>query len=165
MNKNSIAEIEQSIFIVRKQKVMLDHDLAKIYGVETKTLNRAVKRNLDRFPSDFMFQLTDAETEILRSQFGTLRVGRGGRRYLPYVFTEHGAWMLGNILNSTTAIEASLQVVRSFIRLREMVISHSELSKKLSELEKRYDSQFKVVFDAIEQLMAIPEIPPKKIGI
>lgn len=164
MSKISLSQIEQSIFIVRKQKVMLDQDLAKIYGVETKTLNRAVKRNLERFPSDFMFQLTTTEVEILRCQFGTSRLW-GGRRYLPYVFTEHGAWMLGNILNSPTAIEASIQVVRSFIRLREMIISHAELSKKLSELEKKYDSQFKDVFKAIEQLMVIPEIPHKKIGI
>ena len=117
MNKISLSQVEQSIFIVRKQKVMLDQDLAKIYGVETKTLNRAMKRNLERFPSDFMFQLTVGEVEILRYQFGTSRLW-GGRRYLPYVFTEHGAWMVGNILNSPTAIEASIQVVRSFIRLR-----------------------------------------------
>ncbi len=164
MNKISTSEVEQSIFIVRKQKVMLDHNLAKIYGVETKLLNRAVKRNLDRFPSDFMFQLTEKEVEILRFQFGTSS-GRGGRRYLPYVFTEHGAWMLGNILNSPTAVEASIQVVRSFIRLREMIISHNELSRKLTDLEKKYDSQFKVVFEAIQKLMIIPEVSVKKIGI
>ena len=164
MSKMSSVQIEQSIFIIRKQKVMLDQDLAKIYGVETKALNRAMKRNLDRFPSDFMFQLTEGEVEILRYQFGTSRAW-GGRRYLPYVFTEHGAWMLGNILNSPTAIEASIQVVRSFIRLREMIISHSELSRRLSVLEKKYDSQFKVVFEAIQKLMVVPEVPQKKIGI
>lgn len=165
MNKISIAEIEKHIFIVRKQKVMLDSDLALIYGVETKSLNQAVKRNLNRFPDDFMFQLSKIEGESLRSQFVTSKKGKGGRRYLPYVFTEHGALMLGNILNSETAIETSIQVVRSFMRLREMVISHSELSKKLSSLEKKYDSQFKVVFDAIQKLMVEPEVPQKKIGI
>ena len=165
MNKTSIAEIEKHIFIVRKQKVMLDSDLALIYGVETKSLNQAVKRNLNRFPDDFMFQLSEIEGESLRSQFVTSNKTRGGRRYLPYVFTEHGALMLGNILNSETAIETSIQVVRSFMRLREMVISHSELSKKLSSLETKYDSQFKVVFDAIQKLMVEPEVPQKKIGI
>ncbi len=165
MNKTSIAEIEKHIFIVRKQKVMLDSDLARIYGIETKTLNRAMKRNLNRFPDDFKFQLTEIEGESLRYQFGTSKKGKGGRRYSPYVFTEHGALMLGNILNSETAIETSIQVVRSFMRLREMVISHSELSKKLSQLEKKYDSQFKVVFDTIQKLMVEPEVPQKKIGI
>lgn len=164
MSKISKIEIEKCIFIARKQKVMLDSDLARIYGVTTKNLNKAVKRNSERFPADFMFQLSTAEEENLRFQTGTSS-GYGGRRYLPYVFTEHGAWMLGNILNSPMAIEASIQVVRSFIRLREMIISHTELSKKLSELEKKYDSQFKVVFQAIEQLMIVPEVPSKRIGI
>lgn len=165
MDKISNSEIEQCIFIVRKHKVMLDHDLAKIYGVETKNLNRAVKRNLNRFPLDFMFQLSEKEADFLRSQFGTSKVGRGGRRYLPYVFTEHGALMLASVLNSGIAVDASIQVVRSFIRLREFTVSHAELSKKISELEKKYDSQFKDVFRAIEQLMTVPEIPHKKIGI
>ncbi len=165
MNKTSIAEIEKHIFIVRKQKVMLDSDLARIYGVETRTLNQAVKRNLNRFSADFMFQLSEIEGENLRSQFVISSLKYGGRRYSPYVFTEHGALMLGNILNSETATETSIQVVRSFMRLREMVISHSELSKKLSSLEMKYDSQFKVVFDAIQKLMVEPEEPRKKIGI
>ncbi len=165
MNKISKIEIEKCIFIVRKQKVMLDSDLARLYGVETKNLNKAIKRNSDRFPADFMFQLNVAETEFLRFQTGTSKMGRGGRRYLPYVFTEHGALMLANIINSEVAAEASIQVVRSFVQLREFVISHAELSKKLIELEKKYDSQFKVVFQAIEQLMITPEMPSKKIGI
>lgn len=164
MEKISLNEIEQCIFIVRKQKVMLDSDLAKIYGVETKKLNQAVKRNLSRFPGDFMFRLNLAETEFLRSQIVTLE--KPSRfTYLPHVFTEHGALMLANILNSEAAAEASIQVVRSFVRLREMVISHSELSRKLSDLEKKYDSQFKVVFEAIHKLMVIPDTPKKKIGI
>jgi hypothetical protein len=164
MEKISLNEIEQCIFIVRKQKVMLDSDLAKIYGVETKKLNQAVKRNSNRFPNDFMFQLNNDESEFLRSQFVTSKKS-GGSRYLPHVFTEHGALMLANILNSEAAAEASIQVVRSFVRLREMVISHSELSRKLSDLEKKYDSQFKVVFEAIHKLMVIPEAAKKKIGI
>lgn len=165
MSKTSKTEIEKCIFIARKFKVMLDIDLAKIYGIQTKILNQAVKRNLNRFPDDFMFQLNENEAEFLRSQIGISKMGRGGRRYLPYVFTEHGALMLASILNSDVAIEASIQVVRSFVQLREFVISHSELSKKLYELEKKYDSQFKIVFQAIEQLMAVPELPNKKIGI
>ncbi|MBC7417668.1 MAG: ORF6N domain-containing protein [Pedobacter sp.] len=165
MTKLSKTEIEKCIFIVRKQKVMLDSDLARTYGVSTKILNQAVKRNSDRFPQDFMFQLSAFETENLRSQFVTSSLNYGGRRYHPYVFTEHGAWMLGHILRSPIAIETSIQVVRAFIRLREMIISHNELSKKLSELEKKFDSQFKVVFKANEQLMVVPEIPQKKIGI
>lgn len=165
MTKTSKVEIQKCIFIVRKQKVMLDMDLARIYGVETRTLNQAVKRNPDRFPPDFMFQLNEKEAEFLRSQIGTSKTGSGGRRYLPYVFTEHGALMLSNVLNSDTAVEASIQVVRSFIQLREFVISHTELSKKLTELERKYDSQFRDVFKAIEQLMVIPDVPHKKIGI
>ncbi|WP_409478537.1 ORF6N domain-containing protein [Pseudobdellovibrio sp. HCB154] len=164
MTKTSKAEIQKCIFIVRKQKVMLDSDLARIYGVQTKNLNKAVKRNPDRFPPDFMFQLTASEAENLRFQSGTSS-SYGGRRYLPYVFTEHGALMLANVLTSETAVEASIQVVRSFVQLREFVISHQELAKKLHELEKKYDSQFKDVFKAIEQLMTIPEIPTKRIGI
>ena len=165
MNKISTSEIERCIFIVRKHKVMLDHELARIYGVETKNLNKAVKRNLNRFPPDFMFQLSAAETDFLRSQFETSKLGRGGRRYLPYVFTEHGVLMLASVLNSDIAVEASIQTARAFIRLREFVISHAELSKRLFELEKKYDSNFKVVFEAIEQLMVIPETSHKKIGI
>ena len=165
MTKISKTEIEKCIFIVRKQKVMLDSDLGRIYCVQTKNLNKAVKRNSERFPPDFMFQLNEKETEFLRFQAGTSKVGRGGRRYLPYVFTEHGALMLASVLSSEIAIDASIQVVRSFIQLREFVISHTELSKKLLDLENRYDSQFKHVFKAIEQLMVIPEVPRKKIGI
>ncbi len=173
MEKISLSEIEQCIFIVRKQKVMLDADLAKIYGVETRQLNQAVKRNMHRFPSDFMFRLSVEETDFLKSRMVDLNLRSqfviskkpGGSRYLPHVFTEHGALMLANILNSEAAAEASIQVVRSFVRLREMIVSHAELSRKLSELEKKYDSQFKVVFEAIHKLMVIPEVPKKKIGI
>ncbi len=130
---------------------MLDSDLARIYGVTTKNLNKAVKRNSERFPADFMFQLSTTEVENLRFQTGTSS-GYGGRRYLPYVFTEHGAWMLGNILSSPIAIEASIEVVRSFIRLREMIISHSELSKKLTELEKNMILNLKSCFRLLNNL-------------
>jgi hypothetical protein len=143
---------------------MLDSDLAALYGVTTKRLNEQVRRNLDRFPIDFMFQLTEIEEEILRSQIATSSEGWGGRRSLPYVFTEHGALMLASVLNSPVAINASIQVVRAFTHLRRMVSSHFELSRKLDALEKKYDSQFKVVFDAIRQLTSPPEQPRRKIG-
>ncbi len=165
MKKTSKTEIEKCIFIVRKQKVMLDSDLARIYGVQTKNLNKAVKRNPERFTPDFMFQLSTSEAANLRFQAGTSSLGYGGRRTLPYVFTEHGALMLASVLSSPIAIEASIQVVRSFVQLREFIISHTELSKKLSILESKYDSQFKEVFKAIEQLMIVPEFESKKIGI
>jgi len=165
MSITSLEQLEKFILTIRGQRVMLDSDLAKIYGVSTKHLNQQVKRNLERFPQDFMFQLTEIEEEYLRSQFVTSKPGRGGRRYLPYVFTEHGALMLANVLNSSTAVAASIQVVRAFIRLRQMMISHTELAQKLEALEKKYDSQFKVVFDALKQLMTLPpETPKRRIG-
>jgi hypothetical protein len=156
--------IEQAIFLIRGQKVMLDVDLAELYGVPTKAFNRAVKRNLERFPKDFMFQLTYQEVRALRCQFGTSNKGRGGRRYLPYAFTEHGAIMAANVLNSQRAIEASVYVVRAFVRLRELIASNKELAKRLDALEKKYDSQFKVVFDAIRELMTPVPSSPRRIG-
>ena len=156
--------IERRIFLIRGQKVMSDSDLAELYGVETKVLNRAVKRNLERFPADFMFRLTIQEVTALRCQIGTSNIGRGGRRYLPYAFTEHGAIMAANVLNTRRAIEASVYVVRAFVRLRELIASHKDLAKKLEELEQKYDAQFRVVFDAIRQLMAPPETKPRRIG-
>lgn len=144
---------------------MLDADLARIYGVETKKFNQQIKRNLDRFPLDFMFRVTEIEADSLRSQIVISKTGRGGRRYLPYVFTEHGALMLANVLNSPTAVASSIQVVRAFINLRQILSSHSELARKLDTLEKKYDHQFKVVFDAIRELTLIPERPKKRIGI
>ncbi len=160
----SVELIEQRIHLMRGQKVMLDSDLAEIYQVETKMLNRAVKRNLARFPEDFMFQLTPEEAEPLRFQFGTSNTRRGGRRYLPYVFTEHGAVMLASVLNSSTAVAASIQVVRAFVRLRQMLSENAELSHRLDQLEKKYDAQFKVVFDAIRQLMQPPAPKRRPIG-
>ena len=145
--------IENVIFYVRGQKVMLDQDLAELYGVETKKLNQAVKRNIERFPEDFMFSLNKKEWETLKFHFGTSKDGRGGRRYLPYVFTEHGALMLANVLNSKKAVLVSIEIVRAFARLRQIIASNKLLAQKLAKLEKKYDSQFKTVFDAIRSLM------------
>ncbi len=155
--------IEQKIFLIRGQKVMVDADLAELYGVGTKVLNQAVKRNKDRFPEDFMFQLTGEEEESLRSQFVTSNVGRGGRRYLPFAFTEHGAVMLASVLNSPQAIEVSVFVVRAFVQLREVLATHTELAHKLNELERKvgaHDEAIKSLVTAIRQLMQPP--PPKR---
>jgi len=155
--------IEQKIFSLRGQKVMLDADLAEIYSVETKALNQAVRRNINRFPEDFMFQLSPKEILTLRCQIGTSKnSGRGGRRYLPYVFTEHGTVMLASVLNSATAIAASIQVVRAFIRFRSILGAHKELARKLDRLEKKYDNQFFIVFKAIKKLMEPIEPKPEK---
>ena len=146
---------ETAIIMMRGDRVILDADLAVLYDVETRSLLQAVKRNSERFPSDFVFQLTREESDSLRSQI-VISKGRGGRRYLPYAFTEHGAIMAANVLNSKTAVQASVQVVRAFIRLRHMLASNTELGRKLEEMERKYDAQFKVVFDAIRQLMTPP---------
>ena len=156
--------IEQAIYLIRGEKVMLDRDLARLYGVETKVLNRAVKRNLQRFPSDFMFQLTDDEANLLRCQIGTSKQGRGGRRYLPYVFTEQGVAMLSSVLNSERAVLANIEIMRAFVKLRQMLTSNAELSRRLDELENNYDKQFRVVFRAIRQLMSTPVRDRKEIG-
>jgi len=154
--------IEQRILLVRGQKVMLDADLAALYGVETKQLVRAVKRNILRFPEDFMFQLSNDEFENLRYQFGTSSHW-GGRRYPPYAFTEHGVAMLSSVLNSPRAVQVNIQIMRTFAKLREIMSQHKDLARRLDELETKYDAQFKIVFDAIRQLMAPPEPePPKK---
>ncbi len=153
--------IENSIIVIRGKKVMLDSDLAKLYGVTTKRLIEQVKRNNDRFPDDFMFQLTNQEVVILRSQSATS--SWGGRRYLPYVFTEHGAVMLASVLNSPIAINTSVQVVRAFVKLRQVLSTHVELARKIDALEKKYDSQFAVVFKAIKDLMEPPMRGKKKV--
>jgi len=152
------------ILTVRGHKVMLDSDLAALYGVPTKRFNEAVKRNADRFPDDFMFQLSKEEFEALRSQNATSNGGRGGRRYAPFVFTEHGALMAANVLNSPRAVLTSIAVVRAFLRLRGLALSVEQLARKVASLESRYDDQFKVVFDAIRQLLAPPDPPRKRIG-
>ena len=159
-----VEQIESIILLIRGQKVILDADLAGLYGVETKILNKAVKRHLDRFPKDFMFQLTTEEAENLRFQIGTSSRIHGGRRYLPYAFTEQGVAMLSGILNSPRAVQVNIEIMRAFVRLRKMLSSHKDLERKLIALEKKYDEQFKVVFDAIRALMAPPEKPRKKIG-
>jgi ORF6N domain len=155
--------IEKSILVIRGERVMLDEDLAKLYGVLPKVLNQAVKRNIERFPADFMFQLTKDEWDGLRSQSVTSS-SRGGRRYLPYVFTEHGVTMLSGVLSSERAIAANIEVVRAFVRLRRTVAEHADLAKRMNALEKKYDAQFRFVFDAIRDLMAVPEKPKRRIG-
>ena len=147
--------IKQSILLIRSEKVILDSDLAELYGVETKQFVRSVKRNLARFPKDFMFQLNKNEFEILRSHFGTSSQW-GGRRYPPYAFTEQGVAMLSSVLNSTRAIHVNIEIMRTFVQLRKILSSHTTLARKLTDLEKKYDAKFKVVFEAIRQLM----IPP-----
>ncbi|NQT10990.1 MAG: ORF6N domain-containing protein, partial [Desulfobacteraceae bacterium] len=164
MIKISIELIEQAIFLIRGQKVLVDADLAQLYGVETKILNKAVKRNLDRFPEDFMFQLTAEEAENLRFQIGTSKKQRGGRRYLPYAFTEQGVAMLSGVLNSPRAVKVNVEIMRAFVRLRQLMATHTDLARKLTALEQKYDKQFKVVFDAIRALMTPPAKPRKKIG-
>jgi hypothetical protein len=159
--------VEDRILTIRGQKVIVDADLARVYGVSTKRLNEQVKRNPDRFPKDFMFQLTAGEVECLRSQFATSNEGQGGRRYRPYVFTEHGAIMAANVLNSSQAIRMGVYVVRAFVRLREMLALHRDLATKLDELERKvgvHDQEIQAVFDAVRRLMKEPEKPKRRIG-
>jgi len=157
--------IEEKILLLRGRKVMLDSDLAKLYGVETFNLNKAVKRNIDRFPGDFMFQLTKEETSALTFQFGiSNQAGRGGRRYLPFVFTEQGVAMLSSVLNSKRAIQVNVEIMRAFAKLREVILSHKELKTKIDEMEKKYDENFRVVFEALRELLEPPAKPKKEIG-
>ena len=153
-------QIERRIYLLRGLRVILDADLAKMYGVPTKSLNLAVKRNGDRFPDDFMFQLTAEEADALRFQIETSKPARGGRRYLPYAFTEQGVAMLSSVLRSTRAVQVNIAIMRAFVRLRELLSTHADLARKLAAMERKYDSQFKVVFDAIRQLMTPPPPPP-----
>lgn len=171
-----VARIAQAIVLVRGQKVLLDEHLATLYGVETRRLNEQVRRNLDRFPADFMFQLDDTEYAALISQFATSKPGRGGRRKLPLAFTEHGAIMAATVLNSPRAVEVSVYVVRAFVRLRETLGSNQELAAKLDALEQKTEllslrhetfsrntrAQLKQVFEALRQLMAPPAAPPRR---
>jgi hypothetical protein len=157
--------IERAILMLRGHKVMLDSDLAALYGVETKALNQAVSRNIERFPEDFMFQLTEAEAILLRSQTVTLKTGRGQhRKYLPYAFTEQGVAMLSSVLKSPRAARVNIEIMRAFVRLRQMLQTNADLARKLAALEAKYDVQFKVVFDAIRELMAPPEKARRSIG-
>ncbi len=165
-----VERIERSILLIRGYKVMLDRDLAYLYGVSTKILNQAVRRHKDRFPEDFMFQLTMEEAKIwwaevkgasLRSQIVTLKRGEH-IKYRPYAFTEHGILMLSSVLNSERAIKVNIEIMRAFVRLRRILASHTELARKLEALEKKYDAQFKIVFDAIRRLTVSPEPEPPK---
>ncbi|MBI5475611.1 MAG: ORF6N domain-containing protein [Ignavibacteriales bacterium] len=157
--------IEKRILLFRGQKVMLDEHLAGLYGVSTKRLNEQVRRNIKRFPPDFMFQLAQEEYNTLRSHFATLKAGRGRhRKYLPYVFSEQGVAMLSSVLNSDKAIQVNIEIMRAFVRLREILATHKDLARKLDEMEKKYDAQFKIVFEAIHQLMLPPEKPKRPIG-
>lgn len=163
-----IERIERAILLIRGHKVILDTDLAALYGVTPKRLNEQVKRNRERFPPDFMFQVTTEENDSLRSQFATLKAGRGQhRKYLPYVFTEHGAIMAASVLNSPKAVEMSILVVRAFVRLRSILATHRHLAAKLDELERKlstHDQQIVALFDTIRKLMAPPSSSAKKIG-
>lgn len=156
--------IESKILLIRGQKVMLDRDLAQLYGVETKVLNQSVRRNRKRFPHDFMFVLTLSEAQSLRSQFVTSNVGRGGIRYESVAFTEQGIAMLSSVLNSERAILVNIQIIRTFTKLRDMIAHNDELRHKLEALEKRYDEQFKIVFDAIRRIMTVEEDQTTEIG-
>jgi len=158
-----IEVIERKILFINGQKVLLDSDLAALYGATTKRLNEQVSRNLKRFPADFMYRLSQEEFESLKSHFATSS-SWGGRRTRPYVFTEQGIAMLSSVLNSDRAIEVNIQIMRTFVKLREMMSSHKDLARKLSALEKKYDGQFQIVFEAIKQLIEVEEKPKKKIG-
>lgn len=149
------------ILLLRRRKVMLDSDLAQLYGVETKILNRAVRRNIERFPSDFMFQLNKEEYENLRFQFGTS--SWGGRRYPPLAFTEQGIAMLSSVLHSERAIKVNITIMRAFVKLRELLKTNEELNRKLEKIEKKYDKQFKIVFQVLQQLMEKPVKKRKEI--
>jgi hypothetical protein len=154
--------IESLIYIIREERVMLDKDLADLYQVETKALVQAVQRNRKRFPPDFMFQLSFQEFTALRSQIVTSK-GRGGRRTPPYAFTEHGVAMLSSVLRSERAMEINIEIIRAFVKLRQLVASNADLANRLNHLEQKYDSQFKVVFDAIRRLMSeTTQVPPKR---
>ena len=179
MKPNALAlQAERRILLIRQHRVMLDYDLAALYGVEARALNQAVKRNLERFPADFMFQLTPAEAGDVRrlvsqsvppvpdapsnsSQTVMSSRKHRGRSYLPYAFTEQGVAMLSSVLRSPRAVQVNIAIVRSFVRLREMLLTNAGLARKLADLERKYYSQFKAVFDAIRRLMAPPPAPPK----
>ena len=162
----ALEQIERVIFIIRGHRVLLDEDLAALYGVDVKVLNQAVKRNSERFPEDFMFQLDEAESAFLRSQIVTLNTpGRGRhRKYAPYAFTEQGVAMLSTVLRSPRAVQVNIEIMRAFVRLRQMLQANAELAREIAALEKKYDAQFKVVFDAIRGLMEPAQKPQRKIG-
>lgn len=159
-----VARIENCIHVLLGEKIMLDSDLAILYNVPTKVFNQAVKRNLNRFPDDFMFQVTDEEADFLRSQIVTSKTGRGGRRTLPYAFTEQGVAMLSSVLRSEQAVHVNIEIMRAFVRMRAAISTNSDLARQIEGLEKKYDAQFKSVFEAIRQLMLPPSSPTERIG-
>ena len=164
-NLISIERIEKTIYLIRGEKVMLDRDLAELYQVQTKAINQAVRRNSERFPADFMFQLSENEVaELNRSQFVTGSEKHRDPRFRPYAFTEQGVAMLSSVLRSKRAITVNIEIMRAFVKLRQMLASNAELSRRLDELESNYDKQFKVVFNAIRQLMSTPTRNRKEIG-
>ncbi len=148
-----VERIRRCIYLIRKQKVMLDKDLAALYGVTTKRLNEQVHRNMDRFPNDFMFQLTDDETKNLRSQIATSKKGSGGRRYNPYAFTEQGVAMLSSVLRSKRAVEVNIAIMRTFVKLREILADNALLRRKIESMERKYDEQFQQVFTVLEYMI------------
>ncbi len=159
-----LERVESVIRVLRGHRVLLDADLAELYGVPAKRLNEQVKRNLERFLDDFMFKLTVDEAVRLRSQIATSNVGRGGRRHLPYAFTEQGVAMLSSVLRSPRAVQVNIEIMRAFVKLRRLLTEHAELARKLAQLERRHDGQFKVVFEAIRELMDPKALPRRRIG-
>lgn len=173
MQEHALAlQVERRIYMVRGEKVMLDYDLAALYGVRTKALNQAVRRNRERFPPDFMFRLSASEAKSLKSQIVSFTLDRsqivtGSQKHRdprtqPYAFTEQGVAMLSSVLRGSRAVQVNIAIMRTFVRLREMLLTNAELARKLAALEKKYDAQFKVVFDAIRELMTPPEPSPKR---
>jgi hypothetical protein len=156
--------IQRLVILARDQNVMIDEDLAPLYGVEVKALNQAVLRNRSRFPPDFMFRLTAKETESLRSQNVTAKTGRGGRRNEPTAFTEQGVAMLSSVLRSARAVRVNIEIMRAFVQLRRMMAAHAELVRKITELERKYDGRFEVVFQALRELMKPRARLPRRIG-
>lgn len=167
-----VERIERAIIVLRSEKVMLDSDLAALYGVTTKQLNQAVKRNVERFPEDFMFQVTKEEGDEIRAMIGDLHgppSGLAGKRgsnikYRPYAFTEQGVAMLSSVLRSPRAVEVNIQIMRAFVRLRHMVAEYAQLARRVDELEQRFDKQFSIVFEALRQLIAEPPAEQKEMG-
>ena len=157
-------QLRRRIYSVRDQNVMLDSDLAELYEVETKVFVQAMKRNIARFPADFMFQVTTIEADSLRSQIVTSNIGRGGRRTLPYVFTEQGVAMLSSVLRSERAVQVNIALIRAFVAMRGLLTQDNDLARRIVALEAKYDEQFAVVFEAIRQLMDMPPTPDRRMG-
>jgi ORF6N domain-containing protein len=157
--------ISHKIYFLRKTRVMLDSDLASLYGVTTFNLNKAVRRNIRRFPKDFMFRVTASELDSLIFQTGiSKKKGRGGSRYLPFAFTEHGVAMLSSVLRSDRAVQVNVAIMRAFLQLRAMLATHQDLRRKITEMEKRYDSKFHAVFATLRQMLEVPISPKRQIG-